>query len=157
MVNKSMINKTAYYKSEIGMIKISYKEKIQSIKLVDKVCSINEKTEISDKIFKKIEKYLEGSLKSFDIYDSLEIRGTEFQKSVWEELIKIPYGETRTYKEIAQRISNPKAIRAVGTAIGKNPFFIIIPCHRVIRSNGKLGGFAYGLGVKEKLLELEKS
>ena len=151
-----MTNKSAYYKSEIGIIKISYQEKIQSIKLVNKVCSINEKTEISDKIFKKIENYLEGSLKSFDIYDSLEIRGTEFQKNVWEELIKIPYGETRTYKEIAEKINNPKALRAVGSAIGKNPFFIVIPCHRVIRNDGKLGGFAYGISVKEKLLDLEK-
>lgn len=156
MVNKSMTSKTAYYRSEIGIIKISYQEKIQSIKLVDKVCSINEKTEISDKIFNQIEKYLKGEIREFDIYDMLEIKGTAFQKSVWEELIKIPYGETRTYKEIAQKINKPKALRAVGSAIGKNPFFIIIPCHRVIGSDGKLRGFAYGLDIKEKLLDLEK-
>ena len=101
--------------------------------------------------------YLKREIKEFDIYGDLEITGTDFQKSVWQELINIPYGETRTYKEIAQKINNPKALRAVGTAIGKNPFFIIIPCHRVIRSDGKMGGFAYGLDVKEKLLDLEKS
>lgn len=151
-----MTNKTAYYKSDIGIIKISYQEKIQSIKLVDKVGPINEKTEISDKIFNQIDKYLKGEIKDFHIYDKLEIKATNFQKSVWEELIKNPYGETRTYKDIAEKINNPKATRAVGSAIGKNPFFIIIPCHRVIRSNGKMGGFAYGLDVKEKLLNLEK-
>lgn len=152
-----MTNKTAYYKSEIGIIKISYQEKIQSIKLVDKICSINEKTDISDKIFNQIDKYLKGEVKDFEIHDKLEITGTAFQKRVWEELIKIPYGETRTYKDIAEKINNPKATRAVGSAIGKNPFFIIIPCHRVIRSDGKMGGFAYGLDVKEKLLDLEKN
>lgn len=151
-----MTNKTAYYKSEIGIIKISYQEKIQSIKLVDKVGPINEKTEISDKIFNQIEKYLKGEIKDFHIYDKLEIKATNFQKSVWEELIKIPYGETRTYKDIAEKINNPKATRAVGSAIGKNPFLILIPCHRVIRSDGKLGGFAYRISVKEKLLDLEK-
>ncbi|WP_044565846.1 methylated-DNA--[protein]-cysteine S-methyltransferase [Anaerococcus provencensis] len=151
-----MTNKTAYYKNEIGIIKISYQEKIQSIKLVNKVCSINEKTEISDKIFNQIDKYLKGEIKDFHIYDKLEITGTDFQQSVWQELINIPYGETRTYKDIAQKINNPKALRAVGTAIGKNPFLIIIPCHRVIRNDGKLGGFAYRISVKEKLLDLEK-
>lgn len=151
-----MVNKTAYYKSDLGIIKISYQEKIQSIKLVDKIGSINEKTDISDKIFNQINKYLKGEIKDFDIYDKLEITGTNFQKSVWEELIKIPYGETRTYKDIAEKIKNPKASRAVGSAISKNPFLILIPCHRVIRSDGKMGGFAYGLDVKEKLLDLEK-
>ena len=152
-----MTNKTAYYKSEIGIIKISYQEKIESIELVDKIDSKNERSNLSDKIFTQIDKYLKGEVKEFDIYDKLEIKGTDFQKSVWEELINIPYGETRTYKDIAQKINNPKALRAVGTAIGKNPFFIIIPCHRVIRSDGKMGGFAYGLDVKEKLLDLEKN
>ena len=152
-----MTNKTAYYKSKIGIIKISYQEKIQSIKLVDKIGSINEKAKISDRIFNQIDKYLKGEVKEFDIYDKLEIKGTDFQQSVWQELINIPYGETRTYKDIAEKINNPKASRAVGSAVGKNHFLILIPCHRVIRSDGKLGGFAYGLDVKEKLLDLEKN
>ena len=152
-----MDKKYAYYKTKLGIIKISYQEKVESIELVDKIESNNERSKLSDKIFTQIDKYLKGETKDFDIYDDLEIQGTEFQKCVWQELIKIPYGETRTYKEIAKKINNPKALRAVGTAIGKNPFFIIIPCHRVIRSDGKMGGFAYGLDVKEKLLELEKS
>lgn len=152
-----MDKKYAYYKTKLGIIKISYQEKVESIELVDEIDSKNERSKLSDKIFNQIDKYLKGEIKEFDIYDKLEIKGTDFQQSVWQELINIPYGETRTYKEIAQKINKPKALRAVGTAIGKNPFFIIIPCHRVIRSDVKMGGFAYGLGVKEKLLELEKN
>lgn len=152
-----MDKKYAYYKTKLGIIKISYQEKVESIELVDKIDSNNERSMLSDKIFDQIDKYLKGEVKKFDIYDKLEITGTDFQKSIWQDLINIPYGETRTYKDIAQKINNPKALRAVGTAIGKNPFFIIIPCHRVIRSNGKMGGFAYGLDVKEKLLDLEKN
>ena len=152
-----MDKKYAYYKTKLGIIKISYQEKVESIELVYEVDSNNERSKLSDKIFTQIDKYLKGEIKEFDIYDKLDITGTDFQKSIWQELINIPYGETRTYKDIAQKISNPKALRAVGTAIGKNPFFLIIPCHRVIRSDGKMGGFAYGLGVKEKLLDLEKS
>lgn len=152
-----MANKSAYYKSDLGIIKISYQEKIESIELVDKIDSKNERSKLSDKIFTQIDKYLKGEVKEFDIYDKLEIKGTDFQQSVWQELIKIPYGETRTYKDIAEKINNPRATRAVGIAIGKNPFLIIIPCHRVIRSDGKMGGFAYGLDVKEKLLDLEKN
>lgn len=152
-----MDKKYAYYKTKLGIIKISYQEKVESIELVDKIDSNNERSMLSDKIFDQIDKYLKGEVKKFDIYDKLEITGTDFQKSIWQELINIPYGETRTYKDIAQKINNLKALRAVGTAIGKNPFFIIIPCHRVIRSNGKMGGFAYGLDVKEKLLDLEKN
>lgn len=152
-----MDKKYAYYKTKLGIIKISYQEKIESIELVDEIDYKNERSNLSDKIFYQIDMYLKGEIKEFDIYGDLEITGTDFQKSVWQELINIPYGETRTYKEIAQKINNPKALRAAGTAIGKNPFFIIIPCHRVIRNDGKMGGFAYGIDVKEKLLELEKS
>ena len=152
-----MDKKYAYYKTKLGIIKISYQEKVESIELVDEIDYKNERSKLSDKIFDQIDKYLKGEVKKFDIYDKLEITGTDFQKSIWQDLINIPYGETRTYKDIAQKINNPKALRAVGTAIGKNPFFIIIPCHRVIRSNGKMGGFAYGLDVKEKLLDLEKN
>lgn len=151
-----MTNKNAYYKSDLGIIKIIYDQNLIGIELTEKVKGENHKSDLSDKIYEQINGYLKGKVKTFDIYDSLQISGTAFQKSVWEELIKIPYGETRTYKDIAEKINNPKATRAVGSAIGKNPFFIIIPCHRVIRSDGKMGGFAYGLDIKEKLLDLEK-
>ena len=83
-------------------------------------------------------------------------QGTDFQKRVWEALIQIPYGETRTYKEIAAAAGNPKASRAVGMANNRNPIPIIIPCHRVIGTNGSLTGYAGGLKVKEYLLKLER-
>ena len=87
------------------------------------------------------------------------IKGTDFQILVWKEILKIPYGETRTYKEIAQAIGKPNSSRAVANACGKNPYAPDIPCHRVIRSDGKLGGYSGvgGLKMKEKLLKIENT
>jgi len=85
----------------------------------------------------------------------LDLRGTVFQRQVWSEVSKIPYGETRTYKEIAHAIKRPRSSRAVGNAVGSNPVPLIIPCHRVVLSNGSLGGYAYGTLLKRKLLEME--
>jgi methylated-DNA-[protein]-cysteine S-methyltransferase len=102
---------------------------------------------------RQLEAYFSGKLKSFDI--KLAPEGTEFQKSVWNALCEIPYGETRTYKEIAVSIGNPKAYRAVGLANNRNPIAIIVPCHRVIGADGKLTGYASGLDIKEFLLRLE--
>ena len=82
--------------------------------------------------------------------------GTTFQKQVWEELQRIPYGETRSYEDIAVAIGNPKAVRAVGQANNRNPLLIIVPCHRVIHKNGDITGFACGTEVKKYLLDLEK-
>jgi methylated-DNA-[protein]-cysteine S-methyltransferase len=103
----------------------------------------------------QLKKYLKGELRNFDC--KLDFKGTSFQKKVWSELIKIPYGQTRSYKEIAQAIDHPKAIRAVGNANGQNSLPLIIPCHRVIESNGGLGGFGHGLKAKRQLLDLEKA
>ena len=88
-----------------------------------------------------------------------DIKGTDFQVLVWKEILKIPYGETRTYKEIAQAIGKPNSSRAVANACGKNPYAPDIPCHRVIRSDGKLGGYSGvgGLKMKEKLLKIENT
>ena len=102
----------------------------------------------------ELKKYFEGSLKQFTVQLSPE--GTDFQKSVWKELCKIPYGKTLSYKQIAANINNPKSCRAVGSANGKNPIPIIIPCHRVICTGGKLGGFSAGLDRKRFLLSLEQ-
>lgn len=102
---------------------------------------------------RQLQEYFSGKRKSFSL--KLDLQGTEFQKAVWSELLKIPYGETRSYGELARKIGNAKASRAVGAANGKNPISIIVPCHRVIGSSGKLTGFAGGLLVKEKLLKLE--
>jgi AraC family transcriptional regulator of adaptative response/methylated-DNA-[protein]-cysteine methyltransferase len=86
----------------------------------------------------------------------LDIRGTVFQRKVWEQLRRIPAGETRSYREIARAIGAPKAVRAVGSACGANPVALVIPCHRALRADGTLGGYAWGLGRKKKLLEIEK-
>ena len=98
--------------------------------------------------------YFDGKRKKFDI--PLFLVGTDFQKAAWTALQTIPFGQTRSYKDIAEQIKNPKAVRAVGMANNRNPIPIIIPCHRVIGSNGSLTGFGGGLEVKQFLLDLEK-
>lgn len=105
------------------------------------------------KVEKQLNNYFAGNLKKFSL--KLDFIGTEFQKKVWKALLSIPFGETRTYGEIATQIGSPKAVRAVGAASGKNPISIIVPCHRVIGSNGKLTGFAGGLETKAYLLGIE--
>jgi methylated-DNA-[protein]-cysteine S-methyltransferase len=102
---------------------------------------------------KQLDEYFRGSRQRFEL--PLELRGTEFQQKVWTELGNIPFGETWSYRELADRIGNPGAVRAVGTANGRNPICILIPCHRVIRISGDLGGYAGGLENKARLLELE--
>ena len=103
---------------------------------------------------RQLRAYFAGKLREFDL--PLEMEGTEFQLSVWRELRRIPYGATASYLEIARRIGNAKAVRAVGLANGQNPIPIIVPCHRVIGSDGSLTGFGGGMENKRKLLELEK-
>lgn len=102
----------------------------------------------------QVEEYLAGKRKVFTV--PLKAEGTPFQKTVWEALRRIPYGRTRSYGEIAEEIGNPKGARAVGMACNRNPILLLIPCHRVIGSSGKLVGFGCGLPMKEKLLSLEK-
>ena len=98
--------------------------------------------------------YLAGDKDAFaDL--PLNPKGTPFQKRVWQALLEIPYGQAISYKQLAQNIDNPKAVRAVGAANGKNPIFVIIPCHRVIGADGSLTGFAYGLELKRQLLNIE--
>lgn len=109
--------------------------------------------EILEETKKQLNEYFKKERKTFNL--KLDPIGTEFQKQVWRELQRIPYGQTRSYKEIAEKIQNPKATRAVGSANGANPLCIIIPCHRVITSGGKLGGYSGGLDFKIKLLTLE--
>lgn len=103
---------------------------------------------------RQLKEYFQGRRKKFDL--PLEMYGTEFQRQVWNALLTIPYGETRSYRELALLINRPKAVRAVGAANGKNPISIIVPCHRVIGQSGQLTGFAGGLGSKAILLNLEK-
>ena len=115
---------------------------------------IEKDTKLLLEVEKQLKEYFEGKRIKFEI--PLNPKGTEFMKKVWKELLNIPYGETRTYKEIAEKIGNSKASRAVGMANNKNPIPIIIPCHRVIGSNNKLVGYALGLDMKQYLLDLER-
>ena len=113
------------------------------------------RTELSDKVYGQLLEYLNGTRKKFDL--PLQMEGTEFQEKVWDVLLTIPYGETRSYKEIAEQIGDVKATRAVGMANNKNPIAIVVPCHRVVGADGALTGYAGGLDIKKKLLELEKN
>ncbi len=103
---------------------------------------------------RQLQQYFSGERREFDL--PLEPRGTPFQKKVWQALQTVPFGKTASYKTIAEQIQNPKAVRAVGMANSRNPIPIIIPCHRIIGSNGKLTGYAGGLWRKKYLLNLEK-
>lgn len=114
-----------------------------------------EETEVIRKAYTQLTEYLDGKRKVFDL--PLAPKGTDFQKQVWQALCKIPYGQTRTYKQIAEAIGNPKGVRAVGMANNRNPLIIVVPCHRVIGSNGKMIGYAAGVDKKEFLLRLEGS
>jgi O-6-methylguanine DNA methyltransferase len=101
----------------------------------------------------QILEYLAGERTEFDL--PLDLRGTDFQRQVWDELQKIPFGDQRSYREIAVAVGRPKAVRAVGAANGSNPVSLVVPCHRVINSDGKLGGYAGGLELKARLLAME--
>jgi len=103
---------------------------------------------------RQLQAYFEGRLKSFDL--PLDLKGTPFQISVWTQLLEIPYGEVRSYGQIAAATGTPEASRAVGQAANRNPLWIVIPCHRVVGSNAALTGYAGGLDMKRALLELEK-
>ena len=144
-----------YYESPIGKIKIEVEGRsVIGVYFSDESSEEN-RNELVDECKKQLEEYFNGKRKSFDLNIKF-VKGTEFQLKVWNALKEIPYGEKVTYKYIAEKINNPKAIRAVGGANNKNPISIIIPCHRVIGANGKLVGYAEGIDKKEFLLRLEK-
>jgi methylated-DNA-[protein]-cysteine S-methyltransferase len=147
----------AYYNSPLGVLKILADEKgIKEIEFAqEEFKSIqNSSSKIIKDCIKQLDEYFRGKRKSFEL--KLNPEGTEFQKKVWKELLKIPYGKTLSYGEISRRIKNPKAVRSVGQAIGRNPISIVIPCHRVIGGDGKLTGYASGLWRKEWLLKHEE-
>lgn len=144
-----------YYKSPIGILKISIENNfIISINIVNEYKENIYKNTYFNKIKRQLDEYFLGKRKEFNL--NILMRGSEFQKQVWLELQKIPYGSTKSYKDIAEKIGNPNSQRAVGQACNKNNILIIIPCHRVISKNGDLNGFSCGLDIKEKLLSLEK-
>lgn len=112
-----------------------------------------EKTALLEQTVWQLQGYFAGKRKSFDV--PLKPQGTPFQQRVWQALLEIPYGETRSYSDIAEAIGNPKAVRAVGMANHNNPIMILIPCHRVIGKNHDMTGYACGIEVKKALLQLE--
>lgn len=148
------------YPSPIGLLNIFFKKKgIIKIDYIDKQRDpVNEynKNLVSDyynDIYEQLNAYFIGKLRSFEL--PLILTGTRFQLRVWNELVKIPYGEKSTYKEIAEAIGNPQAVRAVGNASRSNPIPILVPCHRIIVSNGNLTGYNGGLNRKEWLIKHE--
>ena len=154
--SREMIYKT-FVKTKIGrigiaeenqfLIRLFFNQKKSPIDAIEKL------TPLLRAVATEIKEYLNGKRKEFDI--PLKISGTDFQLSVWNALRTIPYGETRSYRDIAEQIGNAKACRAVGMANHWNPIAIIIPCHRVIGADGSLTGFGGGLSLKRQLLDLE--
>ena len=137
--------------SEKGLQGIFWKK--QDVPMAGSLKAAGAEVKILARASGQVAEYLAGKRKTFAL--PMDIHGTPFQKKVWGQLSRIPYGETYSYKDVARRIKNPKAVRAVGTANGKNPVCIIVPCHRVISHDGSIGGYAGGLDIKRKLLRLE--
>ena len=138
--------------SHIGVRSLFINESVQKVR-PEKAIRLQHDDPYMYNIYKQLKEYFDGERKEFDV--PLDLKGTEFQKRVWCELMEIPYGTTISYKELAIRVGGENKTRAVGQANSLNPVPIIIPCHRVINSGGKLGGYSCGLIIKEKLLKLE--
>jgi len=152
-----MNNTYFIYESPFGNIVIeSDGSAITGIKTEDNIKpnGSKEASTLTDITAMQLKEYFAGKRKKFDV--PLNPQGTEFQRSVWKALQDIPYGKTRSYKQIAKAVGNPKACRAVGMANNKNPIWIIIPCHRVIGTDGSLTGYGGGIEMKKRLLKLEK-
>lgn len=144
----------AIYPFPFGFLRIEYEnDVITFFNKIDKYENHGQRTDLSDQAYQELIEYLDGKRKKFSF--KYKLKGTDFQQKVWYALCNIPYGETRTYKEIAIAIGQPNATRAVGNANNRNPMIVVIPCHRVIGSDGKLIGYAGGLEMKKALLHLE--
>ncbi|MGZ3693231.1 MAG: methylated-DNA--[protein]-cysteine S-methyltransferase [Bdellovibrionota bacterium] len=150
---ESQIDTIYLVASESGLRSL-YFSKVEGVPLAKSLSGAGNELKILRDTVSQLEQYFKGKRQDFDL--PLELEGSEFQKKVWNQLKKIPYGKTYSYRELAQKVKNEKACRAVGSANGKNPIGIIIPCHRVIAADGSLGGYSGGLPNKVKLLELEK-
>lgn len=141
--------------SPLGLVEICASEKgVTSLYFVDSANPVRA-NEITDSAVMQLQQYFKRERTEFDL--ELDASGTEFQQTVWQELTRIKYGETCAYQDIANALNNPKAVRAVGAANGRNPISIIVPCHRVIGANGALTGYAGGVDRKAWLLKLEGS
>lgn len=149
------MTKYAFYELPLGTYMIGDEDgflvRLEKVKARIKA---HEPTSLTEETAGQLREYFDGKRTEFDL--PCKPHGTEFQQRVWKALCDIPYGQTRTYKDIAIAVGNPKACRAVGMANHNNPIGIVIPCHRVIGTNGKLTGYAGGLDIKEALLNLER-
>lgn len=150
-----MLYTCKYQFENISLYLVATETHLINIQFTQPQKALLQTTELLSMATIQLDEYFQGKRTTFSL--PFKLTGTPFQLAVWKELQNIPYGQTTSYKEIAQKINKPKAYRAVGMANNKNPLSIIIPCHRVIGSNGKLIGYAGGLKLKNYLLELEKS
>lgn len=153
------MREVVYYDSPVVKLKIvevdGWIEEVSFVNFVNKEDEVisEQPSDNLKNAMKQLKEYFDGKRTVFDL--KMKLHGTDFQKKVWIYLSKIPYGETRTYKDVAEAIGSPKGFRAVGMANNKNPIAIIYPCHRVIGASGKLVGYGGGLDIKEQLLHLE--
>jgi methylated-DNA-[protein]-cysteine S-methyltransferase len=150
-----MVYSCKYQFENISLYLVATETHLINIQFTQPQKALFQTTELLSMATIQLDEYFQGKRTTFSL--PFKLTGTPFQLAVWKKLQNIPYGQTTSYKEIAQKINKPKAYRAVGMANNKNPLPIIIPCHRVIGSNGKLIGYAGGLNLKNYLLELEKS
>lgn len=145
---------TIRWRSPVGMLDIAVRgDALCMLKLSNTKIEHEAGKEQASAVIRQLEEYFAGSRTSFDV--RVDAEGTPFQRAVWSAITRIPYGETRTYAEVAAMIGKPKAARAVGQALNKNPVAIVVPCHRVVASGGGLGGFAWGDTCKQALLARE--
>lgn len=154
---------TAIYRSPVGALQLEYEDgEVVSLRKAEEDAAESEENAAESEenaltalVFRQLDEYFAGTRRSFDF--PCRAQGTPFQRKVWAALRDIPYGETRTYGDIARAIGQPKAARAVGMANNRNPIYIATPCHRVIGADGSLVGYGGGLAMKAALLELEKA
>ena len=147
---------TVIYPSPVGDIQLDWEDgAVTALKNAGADAKADAPNELTKLVFRQLDEYFAGTRRTFDF--PYRLHGTPFQEAVWAALREIPYGETRSYKDIAEAIGHPKAFRAVGMANHANPIFIAIPCYRVIGASGSLVGYGGGLEMKRALLELEKS
>lgn len=133
-----------------GLVRLEFEARTQKL---GTGTSLQESKSALAPYLRELDEYFEGGRREFDF--SLDLRGTDFQLACWNALLEIPYGETRSYRDIAQAIGHPHAFRAVGMSNNRNPVAIVVPCHRVIASSGSLCGYGGGLDIKRKLLDRE--
>lgn len=145
----------ATFKTEFGLLKIEVENNaVVTMRIDNSVPVAAPQSPFMKEVFLQLEDYFLGKRRDFNF--PIRMEGTPFQQAVWRELMKIPYGETISYQELAKRVGKEKASRAVGNANGRNPICIVVPCHRVVRANGDLGGYAYGVEMKKKLISIEE-